>query len=282
DLLPGGKVVLFTIVTAESSDDWQIAAQRLDTAGQDERKILVRGGTDGRYSPTGHLVYYRAGTLMAAPFDLARLEVTGTPAPVLEGVMSSSHANGGVQYNFSRLGSLVYVPGGAQEQAGLTLVWVDRKGATQPLPAPPRPYSRAFLSPNGRLAAVGIGNDIWIYDLARDTLTRLTFEGRNTNQRWTPDGKRVLYYSTRNGDDGLSWRLADGSGPEERLFTGPGNPRPGSFTPDGRNLLFMQNDPKTNIDLWVLPLEGPDARNPHVFLQTPFTEMVPHLSPDGR
>src|SRR5262245_30813016 len=174
--LPGGKGILFKIATTGNPDDWQIAAQRLDTS---ERKILVRGGTDGRWVPSGHLVYYRAGTIIAAPFDLARLEVTGTPTPVLEGVMSSSVTGGGGQYSFSSQGLLVYVPGPARVQADLTLIWADRNGVALPLPAPPRPYNPPSLSPDGRLAAVPIGDDIWIYDLARDTLSRLTFEGAN-------------------------------------------------------------------------------------------------------
>jgi serine/threonine-protein kinase len=287
EFLPGKKAILFTIATGTTPDDWQIAALRLDTG---ERKVLVRGGTYGRYAPTGpsaglrtgHLVYYRAGTIMAAPFDVARLEVTGVPAPVLEGVMSLRNGFAG-QYSFSSLGSLVYIPDSSRTRADLNLVWVDRKGVVQPLPAPPRPYSAAILSPDGRLAAVGIGNDIWIYDLNRDTLTRLTFDGRNINPYWTPDGKRVVYSSDKNGTQSVSWRLADGSGPEEHLFTGPGLPRGGLFTPDGRSLIYSQTGPQTLSDLWVLPLEGtPDARKPRVFLQTPFNETTPHLSPDGR
>ena len=277
--LPGGKALLLTVSNGGAPDDSQIELQRLDTG---ERKILVRGGTNGWYVPTGHLVYYRAGTLMAAPFDLTRMEVTGIPAPALEGVMSSTSSTGAGQFSFSSIGSLLYVPGSSQAQGDLTLAWVDRKGVAQPLPAPPRPYSNPWLSPDGRLAAVAIGNDIWIYDLAKDAWTRLTFEGRNIIPRWTPDGKRVVYSSSRNGADSLFWRLADGSGPEESLFTAAGFPRPNSFTPDGRSLIYTVNDSKTLQDIWVLPLDGAEARKPHVFLQTPFSELVPQVSPDGR
>jgi len=142
------------------------------------------------------------------------------------------------------------------------MVWVDRKGTAQPLPAPLRPYANPRLSPDDRLAAVTIGNDIWVYDLSRDTLTRLTFEGRNVASHWTPDGKRVWYSSNRQGANSLFWKLADGSGQEELLITST-NPRPGSMTPDGRTLLFQDTGPKTGNDLWVLPLEG--DRKPHVF-----------------
>jgi len=91
-----------------------------------------------------------------------------------------------------------------------------------------------------------------------------------------------VYSSSRNGADSLFWRLADGSGPEESLFTAAGFPRPNSFTPDGRSLIYTVNDSKTLQDIWVLPLDGAEARKPHVFLQTPFSELVPQVSPDGR
>jgi len=196
--------------------------------------------------------------------------------------MSSPLITGAGQYSFSNIGSLVYLPGRGQAQAELTLAWVDRKGAALPLPAPQRPYNNPILSPDGRLAAIPIGNDVWIYDLTRDTLTRLTFEGRNNFPRWSPNSKRIAYSSERNGVQGIFWRLADGSGPEERLFTGAGLPRPSAFTPDGRSLIYTANDTKTAQDIWVLPLEGDEARKPHAFLQTPFAETTPHLSPDGR
>jgi Tol biopolymer transport system component len=211
--LPDGKTILYTIGTGGSFDDAQIAAYRLDTG---EQKVLIRGGTYARYVPTGHLVYYRAGTIMAARFDTAQLAVLGTPTPAIEGVMSTSGNNGGAQFSFASLGSLVYVPGGPQSDIQTTLVWVDRKRTEQPLPAPPHSYANPRLSPDGRQVAFDIADagkqDIWIYDLLRDTLTRLTFEGLNSFPVWTPDGKRVAYRSQRPGSYNIFWRPADGSG----------------------------------------------------------------------
>jgi len=276
EFLPGGNAILFTVTRGGAPDDSQIDVQRLDTG---ERKVLIRGGTFGRYVPPGHLVYYRAGTVMAVPFALAQLAVTGPPAPVLEGVMSSTQNSGAGEFSFSNSGSLVYLPGGPRENE-VSMAWVDRKGTAQFLPAPPRAYSGPRLSPDGHLAAVTIGNDVWVYDLARGTSTRLTYEGRNAAPNWTPDGKRVFYSSTRTGANSIFWKLADGSGPEELLITSV-FPRGGSITPDGRTLLFLDStDPKTGTDLWALPLEG--ERKPHIFLQTPFSEVAPRHSPDGR
>jgi len=279
--LPDGKTILYTIGVGTSYDDANIVVQRLDSA---EPKVLIRGGTYPQYAPTGHLVYYRAGTIMAVPFDASRLEVRGTPAPALEGVMSGAGGTGAGQFSFSSLGSLVYVPGGPQDLAQQTLVWVDRKGAAQPLPAPPHAYANPRFSPDGRQVAFDIAEagkqDIRIYDLMRDTLTRLTFEGINAFPVWTPDGKRVAYRSQQSGAFNIFWKPADGSGAEERLTTSPNNQSPSYFSLDGRTLGYILQNSKTGWDLWELPLEG--ERKPRPFLQTPFNEITQRLSPDGR
>ena len=280
--LPDGKAILYSIGTGGSADDAQIATYRLDTG---EQKILIRGGTYPRYVPTGHLVYYRAGTIMAVPFDSARLAVLGTPAPAIEGVMSTTGNSGAAQFSISSIGSLVYVPGGPESDVQNTLVWVDRKGTEQPLPAPPHSYARPRASPNGRQLALDIADigkrDIWLYDLTRDTLTRLTFEGFNDFPIWTPDGKRVAYRSQRAGGYNIFWKPSDGGGAEERLPTvGASNQAPYSFSPDGRTLVYNQQDAKTGWDLWALPLQG--EHKPQIFLQTPFNERSPLVSPDGR
>ncbi|MBI4481356.1 MAG: PD40 domain-containing protein [Acidobacteria bacterium] len=231
EFLPGGKAVIFTVGTVGNWDDAQIVAQWVETG---QRKVLVQGGTHARYVPTGHLVYARAGRLMAVPFDLARLEVTDAPVPIVEGVMQSTQ--GAAQFSFSTLGSLVYVPGTLQVKR--TLVWVDRRGTARPLVSPPRPYWQPRLSPDGRRLAVYIEegkNDVWVCDLAVGTFTRLTFEANNWNPLWTPDGKRVTFQSTRAGAANLFWRAADGSAAEERLTTSPYTHYPHSW--EGAGLL---------------------------------------------
>ena len=277
ELLPGGKAVLFT-QWSRDLEGVQIVVQRLDGS---ERRVLVRGGSDAHYLPTGHLVYARAGVLLAVPFDLSRLEVTGNPIPVAEGVSLSPE--GVAQFGISNTGSLVYVPGGLQG-AGRKLVWLDRKGVEQPLSAPPRAYQTPRLSPDGlRLAVViqGANDDIWIYDIPRQTFTRLTFEGRNLNPLWTPDGKRIIFRASPVGGERLNlfWKLADGSGEAERLTVSDYSQVPSSLSPDGQVLIFNQLDPTTNYDLWVLPLTG--DRKPRPFLQTPRNEWFSDLSPDG-
>ena len=276
EILPGGKALLFTIWASTGS---QIALLSLETG---EQKVLL-AGRQAHYAPTGHLVYALSdiGTLMAAPFDLATLEVTGDSVPLLQEVRQSSP--GFVDYSFSSNGTLVYVPVG--DSAGAyTLAWVDREGAVEPLGAPPRSYYSPRLSPDGQRLAVRIGppNDIWVFDISRKTLTRLTFEGEDDLPIWTPDGKRVTWRSARAGRENLFWKLADGSGPPERLTTDDLRQNPSSWSPDGQFLAFHQRSTvgSDDRDIWVLPLEG--ERQPRPFLQTPFNEAEPKFSPDGR
>ena len=280
DLLPGGQVILFTAF-GSGLDTPRIATQQLETG---ERRVLAEGGAYPRYLPSGYLVYVQQeeapGTLLAAPFDLSRLEVTGTPVPLVESVMQSN--SGAAQYSFSSLGSLVYIPGGnpASERR---LVWVDRQGTEQPLAAPPQRYVNLQLSPDERRLAVQIDSpnpEVWIYDIQLETLTRLTFAGGGF-PLWTPDGKQVTFPSRRAGVPNLFWKPADGTGAAEQLTTRE-HPTDHSFSwsPDGQVLAFTEAHPITGWDLWVLPLGG--NSNPRPFLQTPFREAAPRFSPDGR
>jgi Tol biopolymer transport system component len=278
-ILPGGKAVLFTALNGFGWDESRVELLRLDTG---ERRVLIRGGHTGRFLPTGHLIYYRSGALLAVPFDLSRLEVTSnTPVTVADGVLQSGGAVGAA-YTVSAAGVLAYMPAAAR-QFERRLVWVDRQGTIEPLAAPTRAYVQAALSPDGQRVAVSItsGTDeLWLYDLQRGSLTRLAFEqASNLEPVWTPDGRRIAYRNNRTGNWNLYWRPVDGSGSEERLTTSDHNEIPFSWSPDGKVLAFTETNPSTS-DVWMLPLES--DRKPEPFLKTPFTNFGPHFSPDGR
>ena len=275
--LPGGKAVLFNVAGGPNWDQWPIVVQSLETG---ERRVVVDAGTRARYLPTGHLVYGRAGTLMAVPFDLERLEATGAAVPILEGVRMGTE--GTVEYSFSGLGSLVYIPGPVGEPQR-RLVWLDRRGVEEALPVPLRSYYLARLSPDGqRIAATirGESNDVWVYDIAGQTLTRVTFEGNNQFPIWTPDGKRVTFRATRGGTRNIWWTPVDGSGTDEQLTSGDHNQTPDFWSPDGQMLVYRDSDLVTRDDLWVLPLEGERKARP--ILQTPFSERGARISTDGQ
>jgi Tol biopolymer transport system component len=282
EFLPGEHAVLFTVYTTGAIEKAQIAVLSLDTH---EQKILVDGGSDPSYARTGHLVYAQVGTLMAVPFDLASLEVSGTPVPLQEGVLTKG--GGAADFALSR-SSLVYVPGGA-ETGGLfdgTLVWVDRRGRAvdaivdEPLQRP----RNLRLSPDARRLALITGSiangALWVYDLQGRPPAPLTLEGNNSNPVWTPDGARVAFQSERNART-LFWMPADGSTLNaEELFTSPNSKYPAGWSSDGRELLYSEVRPGTRGDILALPLEG--ERKPRDVVATGYFEWLAALSPDGR
>ena len=270
-LLPGGRGLLFVYSAALTpTAPGTLVAQSLRT-GERRDLLQVQGVTIPSYASTGHLVYGQGTNLMAVPFDPQRLVLTGAAVPVVEGVLP-------LQESFSSTGTLVYVPGSARR---LKLVWVDRQGVEQTVPASPHNYVMPRVSPDGKRIAAGIEeeeNQVWVYDLARDTLTRLTFEGTsNVDPIWTPDGKKIVFKGAQNR---LFWLPADGSGPAEELTKDAlfSNNVPGSFSQDGKVLAFVGNDP--GFSLYTLPLQ---EGKPQLFLHsTPARQTAPRFSPDGR
>jgi Tol biopolymer transport system component len=276
--LPGSNAVLFT---ADNGTSPQIAVLSLDTG---KVRNLI-GGTDPSYSPSGHLLFTQAGTLMAVPFDLQRLEITGNPVPVVDGLLvhgSSNSISSSTDYSLSSNGTLVYVPGSSRN-APVHLEWVTRDGAELPLPAAPHVYVLPKISPDGKRIAIGITEkdaQLYIYDIARDTLNRFTFQGSNNLvPLWTPDGKRIAYISNSTGPRNIFWQLADGSGGFERLNTSPQLSIPGSWSPDGKVLAYSIIDPHMGYDIWTLT---PSDHKTQIFLQTKSNESAPQFSPDGR
>jgi serine/threonine-protein kinase len=207
-ILPGGKAVLFTSFTAPLADPANIEVVSL---ADRRRKTLVRRGTFGRYLPGGHLVYVSRGTLFAVPFDVDRLEVHGTPVPVLDQVDYNVRL-GSAQLDFSRTGTLIYRSGRAG--AGLsTVAWLDSAGKVQPLPARPGAYANTALSPDGQRLAVEVteasGTNIQVYDWQRDTMTQLTFTGKASHEVWSPDGRYIAFLAI---GEGMPVTRSDGSG----------------------------------------------------------------------
>jgi serine/threonine-protein kinase len=280
-LLPGNENVLFAVTSVSGDDRWdkaQIVMQSLETG---EREVLIPAGAEVRYVPTGHIVYAVEETLYAVPFDLAKHEVTGSAVPILEGVMRTTWpiaGTGAANFNFSNLGSLVYIPGGV-EALEIVLAFVDRDGIVQKLPADPHRYERPRLSPDGKRVAVGIDSELWIYDITRNTLDQLTFEG-GEQPCWTPDGKRITFRSSRDGAFNIYWKSADFGGEAQRLTTSENQQRPFSWSPEGDILIFGENSPTTGWDLWSLSLD--DAGKPQPIIQTEVVEQAGILSPDGR
>ena len=281
EILPGGQAVLFTITaTTDRLDQAQVAVLDLRTGTQ---TVLIRGGSDARYVSSGHLLYAAEGTLRAVAFDLARLVIVGTSVAVLPGVQTT--ATGAANVAVAADGTLLYVPGGVATAARGSLVWVDRQGQETQLPAPPRPYVYPRLSPDGGRLALSIDDrelDIWLWDLSRRTLTRVTSDpGLDKYSVWTPDGRQLILSSEREGGRNLFSQAADGSGATTRLTRSPNTQFPTSVSPDGTRLVFTEIATATAAgDVMQLRLDGTRAVTPLV--QTPFSERNGEVSPDGR
>jgi serine/threonine protein kinase len=275
-VLPGSKWLLFSTFRSTNPDYAQIRLLSLETGKIGD---ALESGSCARYFD-GHLLFTRAGTLMAAPFDLDRRLVTGPAVTVIEGIRSETYGN--AQFSISDSGTLVYLPGGAGWIG--RPAWVDRQGKTTPISLPAQCYASFKLSSDGKRLAIGIAaakDDIWIYEFERGTLLRLTVDGNNINPTWSPDGKRVTYSSSGEGRSGIYAKSADGSGTEERLTSPPAETgqAPESWSPDGKALTFGQWSATDQGDIWILPLEA--GHEPWPFLRTEFSEFFSTFSPDG-
>jgi Tol biopolymer transport system component len=277
EFLPGGKAVLFSTRDATSPDKGDIGVLSLATG---ERRVLIKGGTNPRYAASGHIVFAGAGEILAAPFDLARLETTGPTVSLVEGIRIEEW--GAAQFALSREGTLVYVSGGPAWIG--TLTWVDQQGRSTPLVAPAQAYGGIHLSPDGKRLAVsvwGATTDVWVYEFARGAFSRLTVEGSISTARWTPDGKRIVYSrSTGPNQFELVSKPADGGGADQVLARSKLRWVNESFSPDGKLGVFHEWPTDTGMDLWTLPVSG--DRPPSAWLKTKFNEWGGRFSPDGK
>jgi Tol biopolymer transport system component len=290
-MLPDGTTVLFTLAnfTHGGPDRWDRAQVVVQSIRTGERRTLVDGGSDARYLPTGHIVYALAGTVFAMPFDSRRLEVSGGPTPIIEGVRRSVNSIfGTAQFSVSNSGSLIYVPGPASNAAGQQDVALfDRKGVAQPLKLLPGSYEHPRVSPDGKSVAFGTNDGkeaiVWIYELAgASAMRRLTFGGNNRFPMWSADGQRVAFQSDREGDLAIFWQRADGSGAAERLTKPEPTTShiPEAWSPTGETLLFSAVK-DADVFLWSLTLPGKKAA-PFGAVHSTIGPATAAFSPDGR
>ena len=278
--LPGGDAVLFGIRQRRAWDEAQIAVQSLKTG---EQRVVLEGGFYARYVSTGHLVYAKAGGLLAVPFDLGTLSVIGEPRPVVEGVLQSG---GGVQFGLSNDGKLAYIPGGSSAVDPRTLVWVNRKGEEKPLVTPSETYMWARVSPDGSRVVVDMLNvenrDVWVADAERGTLSRVTTDvAADARPIWTPDGQRVVFTSRRESGWGFFSKSADGTGLVEKLRTGEASSLAAAdWSLDGATLVFAYREVGSPGDIGMLSMDSDEAWQP--LLQTEANEGDPAISPDGK
>jgi serine/threonine-protein kinase len=286
-ILPGGQSVLFTAHRAAAGfDTAELAILSLKTG---QWKTVHRGGYQGRYAPTGHLIYINQGNLFAVRFDPAAGKTSGSPTPLLDDVAANTTIGAG-QFDFNQNGVLVYLRG-KPTTASAPLVWLSASGKTEQVLTGSGLFD-SRLSPDGGKVALSTGSfpgaDIAVYDFASTSLTKITFNGKgNRFPVWAPDGKHILYLSQAGGASSFWWIRSDGGSEPQRLFESKDDLVPASISPDGRWLAYTATGSDTALDIWTLPLdlgdpEHPKAGAPEPFLHTPATEAGPAFSPDGR
>jgi Tol biopolymer transport system component/predicted Ser/Thr protein kinase len=281
-ILPGGKAILFTVENSTVGfDDAKIDVM---TLMDHRRKTVQLGGTFGRYLAAsggkGYLTYVNRGTLFAVPFDLEKLETSGSPIPVLQQV-SSSTMFGSAKLSFSRAGTLVY-RSREIDASRVVIQWFGPDGRLQPLLDKPGLFVNPHFSPDGGRLAVA--NDdwksgVWIYDLRRDTLSPLTGERNGNHPVWTPDGKYIVYQAS----GGMSYARSDGGSNPEHLTDSKEFQYPSAFSPDNR-LAFYQAGSQ-GFDLWTVSVEREGdklkAGKPELFQRTNFGNRGASFSSDG-
>jgi len=270
EFLPDGKHVLFSIETDTAR---RIAILSLETI---QYRILLDDASQPHYVPTGHLVFYDFNSLkvFAVPFDPTTQRVTDRRVQVLGDLTREAVV--------SKNGTLAYMP--VRDELGNAAVWVDRQGSVTPLFDQPGSWVEPRLSPDGTKLILRQTQSpdcyLWLFELARSTLTRLTFEGDSHGPVWGGDGGHVLIGLERDAMRSLYRMPVDGSAPPERIWKGEGPQYPGRGSADGSLVPFTEENVQNNVDIWVLSLQGEPKAEP--FLQTPFREDSPSFSPDGK
>lgn len=284
--LPDGRHFIY-LAPSSQRENSGIFVGSLDS---NETKLLVNAYQGAAYAPPGYLLYMRERTLMAQGFDANRVELKGEPFPVAEQVDLLPGAEARLAFfSVSQTGVLVY-RSGRSRSLSFQLTWFDRSGKQIGTVGPPGPYFNPSLSPDEKRVAVerselpgqGGNSDIWLIETGpRGATDRFTSDpGTETSPLWSPDGSRIVFSSDRDGPVNLYQRLVSGVGGDEALLKSDNRKTPWDWSADGRFILYNEQDPKTNADLWALPLSG--DQKPFPFLPTEFAEMHAQFSPDGK
>ncbi len=281
EALPGSRSVLFTVWKGGDFSAASIWAVSLQTGA---RKLVLESASAPHFVEPGYLVFSRAGALFATRFDAERLEVSGEAVPMVDRVLTDPRT-GTAHYAIASNGTLIYIPGGDTVELR-RLVWLDRAGRAEPIPAQPNRYSELKLSPDGRRIAFEALNDIWVYGLTDRQFQRMSFHGVNQFAVWTPDGRHVTFSSSAGSSDPrLYWKATESADQPEPLTTQHGVQFPSSWSPGGDTLAYAETagnptESPTGWDIWLWRRGSPPSQK--ALIQTPFNEDQPMVSPNGR
>jgi serine/threonine protein kinase len=277
NFLPDGRHFLY-LARSAMREKSSIRVGSLDAR---ESKLLINADSTPAYAPPGYLLFLRERTLMAQLFDASKLEVTGDAFPLAEQV-GFNPGNGRAFFSVSKNGVLAYR---TRVFSDSQLAWFDRTGKQIAEIGTSGQIPSLALSPDDkRVVATRVDNqtsatDLWVIDGNRET--RFTFDPANEQSPvWAPDGSQIVFNSSRSGIFDIYSKSSTGAGNEELLWKSDNSKGPQDWSPDGRFILYGEAAPKTNLDMWILPMFG--ERKPFVFLQTPFGEHQGRFSPNGR
>jgi Tol biopolymer transport system component len=287
-VLPGSRAVLFTSYTGGGPEDGSIEVLSLKSR---ERKTLVRGGVMGKFVPVqgdaGYLIYLHQHTLLATAFDAGKLAVTGSPQPIVDDISSITSSTPG-DFDVSGNGTFVYLSGKGEGER--SIFWLDSAGERQPLHATPGLYNGLRFSPDGNrlvfaIGAAGKQQDLWVKDLERNTLARLTsLAGASHSPVWFPDGKHLLFGVQNQPNSGVYWVRSDGGAEPRQLLQEDQPVFPTSIAPDGKRVILQRGDPHTLAEAVTAQVEGlpdqPALGKQDRVLRTPIFPMAA-FSPDG-
>ena len=277
--LPDGKHFIYLARSSQRQNS-AIYAGSIDSK---ESKLIVNSDAGAAYAAPGYLFFVRDRSLMSQPFDADKMRLSGEPVPVVEQIGYSA-TTARAFFSVSNTGVLAYRGNIALNGQ---LAWYDRTGKQLEKVSTVGDFLGFSLSPDQKRIVVSrldveTGNyDLWMIELGRSTSSRFTFDQTNeTFPVWSPDGNRIAFGSNKNGATDLFQKSSNGAGGDELLFKSNNLKAPNDWSPDGRIILYNDFDPKTNSDLWVLPLGGDPKPTP--VMQTTFSETNGRFSPDGR
>jgi serine/threonine-protein kinase len=283
-MLPGGKAVIFTVGSIDSPDNYDNADIEAVILATGERKLILQKASVARYIPSGKILFSRGGALYSEKFDPDTLSASGTPETVLQGI-AGDITTGAVDFSIADNGTLAYVPGNSNSNSR-GIFWVDRNGDLQPVNITPAQYTDVRISPDGARMAVLIGSsgggDVWVYDFARSTATRLTFDQKNATPLWSADGK-FIYYSSVDASASktiVMKKPADGSREAEAVASSDNAAYIKAIEPDQTTAIFDYGMLTNRGDIMSMSIGTPGPMNPIV--NSTFNEYASALSPDGR
>ena len=279
-LLPDGRSVLFSVTKGQGPTRWDEAQVVVQSTASGERRVVVQGGSDARYLPTGHLVYALRDGVFGAVFDATRLTIKDGAVPLVQGVQRTLGVSAvATNYAVSDRGTLVFVPG---VDSTRSLVWMHRNGTAEPVGSiPPGTYEDLRLSSDGGRVLATRDGDIWIYDLASGRSSRVTRDGVSQMGVWNPAGSQVAYSSAKSGNMEAWITSSPGSGQPRQLTTLGGQVHVDAFSPDGRTLTLHHHRLERPAPILMLALDR-DSAKPEVFLEGDFNAEGANFSPDGR